>query len=52
MYESTNVKDSSQLVPVGEKYSPAFKAIKCNALSQIVRQEDDNPIRHLLSLLR
>ena len=53
MYESTNVnKDSSQLAPVNEKYSPAFKAIKSNTLSQIVRQEDDNPIRHLLSLLR
>ncbi len=46
------IGDASQLVPVNEKYSPAFKAIKCNALSQIVRQEDDNPIRHLLSLLR
>lgn len=53
MYESTNVnKDSSQLAPVNEKYSPAFRAIKCNALTQIVRQEDDNPIRELLSLLR
>ena len=52
MYESTNVKDSSQLAPVNEKYSPAFKAIKGYTLNQIVRQEDDNPIRHLLSLLR
>ena len=46
------IGDASQLAPVNEKYSPAFKAIKCNTLSQIVRQEDDNPIRHLLSLLR
>lgn len=46
------IGDSSQLAPVNERYSPAFKAIKSNTLSQIVRQEDDNPIRHLLSLLR
>lgn len=53
MYESTNVnKDSSQLAPVGEKYSPAFKAIKSNVLTQIVRQGEDNPISYLLELLR
>ena len=46
------IGDSSQLAPVNEKYSPAFKAIKGHTLNQIVRQEDDNPIRHLLSLLR
>ena len=46
------IGDSAQLAPVGEKYSPAFRAIKCNALEQIVRQEDDNPIRELLDLLR
>lgn len=46
------IGDASQLAPVGEKYSPAFKAIKCNALTQIVRQEDDNPIIELLDLLR
>lgn len=46
------IGDASQLAPVGEKYSPAFKGIKCNSLTQIVRQEDDNPIRELLSLLR
>lgn len=46
------IGDSSQLAPVGEKYSPAFKAIKAHNLTQIVRQEDDNPIRELLELLR
>ena len=46
------IGDASQLAPVGEKYSPAFRAIKCNTIKQIVRQEDDNPIRELLSLLR
>ena len=46
------IGDSSQLAPVNEKYSPAFRAIKSNTLNQIVRQEDDNPIRYLLSLLR
>lgn len=46
------IGDASQLAPVGEKYSPAFRTVKCNILTQIVRQEDDNPIRYLLSLLR
>ncbi len=46
------IGDSSQLAPVGEKYSPAFKAIKCYNLTQIVRQEEDNPVKYLLSLLR
>ena len=46
------IGDASQLAPVGEKYSPAFKAIKNNALNQIVRQEEDNPVKTLLSLLR
>ena len=46
------IGDSFQLAPVNEKYSPAFKSIKTHILSQIIRQEDDNPIRELLSLLR
>lgn len=46
------IGDASQLAPVGEKYSPTFKAVKSYALKQIVRQEDDNPIRYLLDLLR
>ena len=46
------IGDASQLAPVGEKYSPAFKAVKCYTLAQIVRQEEDNPVKYLLSLLR
>lgn len=46
------IGDASQLAPVNEKYSPAFKAIKCYTLSQVVRQEEDNPVKYLLSLLR
>lgn len=44
--------DSSQLAPVGEKYSSAFKGIKTSKLTQVVRQGDDNPISYLLDLLR
>lgn len=47
------VGDSSQLPPVNEKKSTAFSiASKVNYLTQIVRQEDDNPIRDILSILR
>lgn len=46
------IGDASQLAPVNELYSPAFRGIKCNFLNQIVRQEEDNPIKHLLELLR
>lgn len=46
------IGDASQLSPVGEKYSPAFKGIKVNKLTQIVRQEEDNPVIYLLNLLR
>ena len=46
------IGDSSQLSPVGEKYSAAFKGVKTFNLSQIVRQGEDNPISHLLNLLR
>lgn len=46
------IGDASQLAPVNEKYSAAFKGIKTYALNQIVRQGDDNPISHLLDLLR
>ena len=44
--------DATQLAPVGEKYSSAFKGIKTSSLNQIVRQGEDNPISHLLDLLR
>lgn len=46
------IGDSSQLAPVNEKYSSAFKGIKTNKLIQIVRQGEDNPISYLLELLR
>ena len=44
------IGDDSQLSPVNEKYSAAFKGIKTNKLTQIVRQGDDNPISYLLDL--
>jgi len=46
------IGDSSQLAPVGEKYSSAFKGVKNSILKQIVRQGDDNPVSYLLELLR
>lgn len=46
------IGDGSQLPPVNERYSSAFKGVKVNELSQIVRQGDDNPVSYLLSLLR
>lgn len=46
------IGDGSQLSPVNEKYSSAFKGIKSYKLTQIVRQGDDNPISYLLELLR
>ena len=46
------IGDSYQLPPVGELYSPALKGVKTYELKQIVRQEEDNPVRYLLDLLR
>lgn len=46
------IGDSSQLAPVNEKYSSAFKGVKTSVLKQIVRQGDDNPVSYLLELLR
>ena len=46
------IGDDSQLAPVGEKYSSAFRNIKSYSLKQIVRQGDDNPVSYLLELLR
>ena len=46
------IGDGSQLPPVGEIYSPAFRGIKLNELKQIVRQDDTNPVKYLLNLLR
>lgn len=44
--------DPSQLYPVNENYSKAFNNIKTFKLNQIVRQENDNPVKKLLELLR
>lgn len=46
------VGDGSQLSPVGEKYSAAFRGVQTYKLTEIVRQGDDNPISNLLPLLR
>lgn len=46
------IGDDKQLPPVGEKYSPALKGVKSHRLDKIVRQEENNPVRHLLNLLR
>ena len=46
------IGDDSQLAPVGEKYSSAFRNIKNYSLKQIVRQGEDNPVSYLLDLLR
>ena len=46
------IGDDSQLAPVGEKYSSAFRNIKSYSLKQIVRQGEDNPVSYLLDLLR
>lgn len=46
------IGDGSQLPPPKEKYSSALRGVETYTLSKIVRQEDDNPIRYLLDLLR
>lgn len=46
------IGDDSQISPVGEKYSSAFRNIKSYSLKQIVRQGEDNPVSYLLELLR
>lgn len=46
------IGDASQLAPVNEKYSSALKGIKTYSLKEIVRQDDDNPVKYLLNLLR
>lgn len=46
------IGDSSQLAPVNEKYSSAFKGIKTYTLNEIVRQGENNPVSNLLQLLR
>lgn len=46
------IGDSFQLPPVNENKSYAFVGTKTCELTQIVRQEDDNPVRLLLDILR
>ena len=46
------IGDSFQLAPVGEKYSPCLRGLKVHKLTEIVRQEEDNPVIYLLELLR
>lgn len=47
------IGDASQLAPVNEKVSTAFKnAYKTSELKEIVRQEKDNPVTELLAMLR
>ena len=47
------IGDSSQLCPVGERRSNAFvSCVKVYELTEVVRQNDDNPIRELLNIIR
>lgn len=46
------VGDDHQLAPVGQLDIPAFKGTKSFILKQIVRQEQDNPLRYILEILR
>ena len=46
------IGDASQLAPVNEKYSAALRGVSSCVLQEIVRQEEDNPVRYLLELLR
>lgn len=46
------IGDATQLPPVNETYSPAFKGLKLYELKQIVRQGEDNPVSRLLEILR
>lgn len=46
------IGDSSQLSPVNERYSSAFRNVTTYTLKQIVRQGEDNPISKLLEMLR
>lgn len=44
--------DAYQLFPVNENKSTAFSNTKTFTLKQIVRQDDNNPVKYLLQLLR
>lgn len=44
--------DPYQLPPVNERVSPCFTEVKRYELTEIVRQEEGNPVKDLLALLR
>ena len=46
------VGDDSQLAPVNNRYSSAFRGIQKYTLTEIIRQGEDNPISEILPLLR
>lgn len=46
------IGDSSQIPPVNELEPSAFKNVTTYKMTQIVRQDEDNPIRELCTLLR
>lgn len=47
------IGDDNQLAPVNENKSTAFTScVKVYKLTQIVRQDDDNPIKSLLDIIR
>ena len=46
------IGDAFQLPPPNENYSSAFRSIQLCELKQIVRQDENNPIRPLLEMLR
>lgn len=47
------IGDSNQLAAVNERQSTAFiSCVKVYELTEVVRQEDDNPIRELLDIIR
>lgn len=46
------IGDDAQLAPAREYYSAALRNIKSHFLTEIIRQDDTNPVRKLLELLR
>lgn len=46
------IGDDDQLAPVGDRCSGAFVNIKISRLTEIVRQEEDNPVTPIIKMLR
>lgn len=46
------IGDDAQLPPVNERISPCFHGVTSYKLTEIVRQQEDNPVRYLLDILR